>query len=58
MKNEYVKLLTPHEVAKAFKVSVKTVARWAESGRIPFVRTPGGHRRYLESDIQERLKNG
>jgi excisionase family DNA binding protein len=45
-------LLTPGEVALMFRVDPKTVTRWASSGRIGSVRTPGGHRRFLEADIK------
>ena len=43
------------EVAKAFHVSPKTVARWADEGRIPFVLTLGGHRRFPRKDIEKLL---
>ena len=49
------KLLTPAEVANIFRVDVKTVSRWAEDGKIPCLRTLGGHRRYRESDVQAYL---
>ena len=39
-------LLTPGEVASLFRVTPKTVTRWAEAGKLPFVRTLGGHRRF------------
>lgn len=39
-------LLTPREVARLFRVDPKTVTRWAMDGRLPSVRTLGGHRRY------------
>lgn len=48
-----VDLLTPSEVAKWFAVDPKTVARWAKSGRLRHVRTPGGHRRYLKEDVMD-----
>ncbi len=44
------RLLTPGEVAEMFRVSPKTVARWASAGKITAVRTLGGHRRYRESE--------
>lgn len=44
------RLLTPGEVAEMFRVSPKTVARWASAGKITAVRTLGGHRRYREAE--------
>lgn len=43
--------LTPEQVANLFQVSTKTVGRWARERRIKSVRTPGGHRRYRQSDV-------
>ena len=45
------RLLTPGEVAALFRVDPKTVTRWAASGRITSIRTPGGHRRFRESEV-------
>jgi len=45
------KLLTPAEVAGLFGVDPKTVTRWARAGRLTSVRTLGGHRRYLRSEV-------
>ena len=45
-------LLTPQQVAAMFRVDPKTVTRWAASGRIGSIRTPGGHRRFRESEIR------
>ncbi len=50
------KLLTPGEVAEIFRVDPKTVTRWASSGRLPSLLTPGGHRRFWESDVLRLLK--
>ncbi|HEX9033870.1 MAG TPA: BldC family transcriptional regulator [Streptosporangiaceae bacterium] len=49
------RLLTPGEVAALFRVDPKTVTRWAASGRISSIRTPGGHRRYREVEIRALL---
>lgn len=49
------RLLTPGEVAQEFRVDPKTVARWAKSGKIPYLRTAGGHRRFRESDVKAIL---
>jgi len=48
-------LLTPGEVALMFRVDPKTVTRWASAGRIGSIRTPGGHRRFRESEIHGLL---
>ncbi|MHB2021929.1 MAG: BldC family transcriptional regulator [Mycobacteriales bacterium] len=49
-------LLTPGEVASLFRVDPKTVTRWAAAGRISSIRTPGGHRRFLESEVRALLR--
>ena len=41
------------EVAAILQVSPKTVARWAQHGRLPCQRTLGGHRCYPEQAIRE-----
>ena len=48
-------LLTPGEVAAIFRVDPKTVTRWASTGRLRSVRTPGGHRRFKESEVKKLL---
>jgi excisionase family DNA binding protein len=50
------RLLTPAEVASMFRVDPKTVTRWARDGRLTAVRTLGGHRRYLESEVLALLR--
>ncbi len=50
------RLMTPGEVAALFRVDPKTVTRWAAAGRIHSIRTPGGHRRFLESEVQALLE--
>ena len=46
------RLLTPSEVAAMFRVDPKTVTRWAQQGKLPSIRTLGGHRRYSESEVR------
>ena len=41
-----------------FRVDPKTVTRWAAAGRISSIRTPGGHRRFRESEIRALLDGG
>jgi excisionase family DNA binding protein len=49
------RLLRTRDVAVLFQVSERTVAEWARRGRIPSVRTPGGHRRYPADQIMALL---
>lgn len=51
-------LFTPAEVAQLFKVNPKTVARWARAGKLPAIRTVGGHRRYRREVIEQLLRGG
>lgn len=48
-------LLTPGEVAALFRVDPKTVTRWATAGRISSIRTPGGHRRFRQTEVAALL---
>jgi excisionase family DNA binding protein len=41
------------EVAAILQVSPKTVSRWATEGKLPFLKTLGGHRRYPAAEIRE-----
>ena len=49
------RLLRTREVAQLFQVSERTVAEWARRGRIPSVRTPGGHRLYPAEEVRRLL---
>lgn len=50
-------LMTPAEVAALFRVDPKTVARWANAGKITSIRTLGGHRRFRRVDVENALKS-
>ena len=50
-------LMTPSEVASLFRVDAKTVTRWAQEGKLPFVRTLGGHRRYPRDEVFRMLRD-
>lgn len=56
MERSSERLLTPGEVAALFRVDPKTVTRWAAAGRISSIRTPGGHRRFRESEVHALLR--
>lgn len=47
--NEYVQA---GAIASMLHVSPKTIARWASTGQLPYVRTLGGHRRFHKPTIQ------
>ena len=49
------RMLTPAEVAALFRVDPKTVIRWAKAELLHPVRTPGGHRRYRETEVRALL---
>jgi len=44
--------LSTGQVARVFRVDVRTVQRWADDGRIAYTKTEGGHRRYKVADVQ------
>jgi len=46
--------LLPSEAAEELGgVTSKTISRWAKQGKLPFLRTLGGHRRYPATAIRE-----
>jgi excisionase family DNA binding protein len=49
------RFLSRREVARLFGVSLSTVTRWARTGLIRSVRTPGGHYRYPAADLARTL---
>ena len=50
---EYPSYLRTAQVADLLYVSPKTVSRWAKEGKLPFLKTLGGHRRFPEAEIRE-----
>jgi excisionase family DNA binding protein len=45
--------LTPNQVAELLMVNPVTVRQWAARGLLRSLTTPGGHRRFLLSDVEE-----
>lgn len=43
------------EVSRTLDVNEATLRQWADRGRLPVYRTPGGHRRFLREDVEELL---
>jgi excisionase family DNA binding protein len=47
--------LTCAQTADLFGVDVKTVARWAKAGKVPALRTVGGHFRFDAGEMRRIL---
>ena len=45
-------LLRAGEVAALLQVSRRSVGAWASRGLLPFIETPGGHRRFRAADVR------
>ncbi|MEG3935324.1 helix-turn-helix domain-containing protein [Microcoleus sp. T2B6] len=43
--------LSPAQAQEKYGYHPKTLADWADDGKIEYIRSKGGHRRYLESSI-------
>ena len=50
-----MKYLNSKEVAMIMGVHVSTVKRWTDAGNLPCYQTPGGHRKFILSHINEFL---
>ena len=50
--------LSRGDVARLFGVSLSTVTRWARTGLLPTVRTPGGHYRYPAEEMRRAARSG
>lgn len=46
------RLLTPAEAAKLRRVSPRSLRYWNALGLLAAEKTPGGHRRYRESEVR------
>ena len=45
--------MTLGQAAKFLGVAQSTIRKWSDLGRVPAFYTPGGHRRYRRSDLEE-----
>lgn len=50
------RLLLVNEVATMLRVHPDTVRRWDAEGRLRALRTPGGQRRWWESEVRALLE--
>ena len=49
------KLLSTGQVAVLFHVSRRSVTTWARGRKLPYLTTPGGHRRFRVGDVKALL---
>ena len=52
------RLLTTREAADILGVGPTTVKRWSDEGKLPALKTAGGHRRYREIDVISMRQRG
>ena len=50
--DEHDRWLTLGQACKLLNVDESTLRRWADAGQVRTFRTPGGHRRFAESDVR------
>lgn len=50
-------ILKPAQVAKMIGVNQKTIARWADAGKLPCMKTPGGHRLFEKKAVEKFMKD-
>lgn len=50
--------LSIHAACAYLGVDQSTLRRWSDAGKVPVFRTPGGHRRYAESDLRYLVGDG
>lgn len=50
--------LSIHAACDLLGVDQSTLRRWSDAGKVPVFRTPGGHRRYAESDLLALVGDG
>jgi excisionase family DNA binding protein len=50
--NSRKEYLTPHEVASLLLVTTETIRQWAQKGLLNAEVTPGGHRRFLQHEVE------
>ena len=46
-------LYTTDDLSKMFRVGKSTIKRWTDEGKLQCFKTPGGHRKFKPSNVQE-----
>lgn len=49
-------LMSAADAADLLEVPRSTVSRWARAGKIPAIRTIGGHWRFRRADIEQHIR--
>ena len=47
--------LTPIQASKLLNVTTRSLLNWCDDGKLSVVKTAGGHRRYLKSEVDAKL---
>lgn len=50
-------LLTTREVGEILRVNHRTIAKWADAGHLPTLKTVGGHRRFRRDALAATIKS-
>lgn len=48
--------LSTDDVAKVLHVGKSTIKRWTDEGKLKCFRTPGGHRKFKATNVEEFIK--
>ena len=48
--------LTTEEVSKMLHVGKSTIKRWTDEGKLKCFRTPGGHRKFKATNVEEFIE--
>ena len=54
---EEAELLSTRDICRMFKVNRVTVADWVHTGKIPAIKTLGGHARFRREEVARMLRN-
>lgn len=50
-------LLTTRQAAEIVGVGTTSIKRWSDEGRLPAIKTAGGHRRYRRRDVERLISD-
>ena len=53
--NDRLHLIRPRDAARLLRLSYPALKRWIYKGKIPTIKTPGGHHRIAESELDKFL---